>query len=247
MKILCVIPARYGSERLPGKPLIEIEGLSLIQRVYERAKKVKSFTDIVVATDDVRIFKHVEEFGGRVLMTRTDHKSGTERMLEVAGRMEPYDIYVNVQGDEPLIPPEMLHDISLKISDTSKTAIYTAATTIEEDEIHDPNVVKLITDVENRAHLFSRAPIPFSKTGQWIASYHQRHIGVYFFTAAAIQIIKTLKAHPFEEYESLEQLRWLLNGLPIFVHPTHYKAIGVDTKEDIEKVKRLLLEDQGAK
>jgi 3-deoxy-manno-octulosonate cytidylyltransferase (CMP-KDO synthetase) len=221
--------------------LIEIAGKSLIQHVYERVVKVDRFTDVIVATDDDRIFDHVENFGGQVLMTKPDHQSGTERMLEVAERMGDYDIYINVQGDEPLIPEKLLTAIIERMS-TEDIMVFTAATSLIEKDIQNPNIVKLVKDNNDRALYFSRAPIPYARSGQWISKYHLKHIGVYFFTAKTIDQIRKLDAHPLEKYESLEQLRWLLNGIPIYIHTTDYKAIGVDTKEDLEKVRKILEE-----
>ena len=240
MKTLCVIPARYASSRLPGKPLIEIEGRTLVQHVCDRVTQVPYFTDVVVATDDKRIFDHVKEAGYEVLMTRDDHSSGTERLIEVANRLDHYDIYVNVQGDEPLISTELLTSLSVEMQKKEGAVVYTASSPITINEIENPNVVKVVTDLSHKAMLFSRAPIPFAREGQWISDHHQKHVGVYYFSREAMEKIQKLQPHPFEKYESLEQLRWLLNGIPIYVYPSDYQSIGVDTPEDIQKVSELI-------
>jgi 3-deoxy-manno-octulosonate cytidylyltransferase (CMP-KDO synthetase) len=238
MKITAIIPARYSSSRLPGKPLKDICGKTMVQRVYEQVKKVSLVDKVIVATDDQRIFNKVKSFKGNVIMTSKDHKTGTDRLAEVAAKIET-DIIVNVQGDEPLIKPlviksaiePLLTDDSLKMS-TLKHLIN------DEEEINNPNVVKVITDKNNNAIYFSRSKIPYARNSQKFNYY--KHIGLYVYRSDFLLKFAEMKPTPLEIQESLEQLRVTENGYKIKVIETEYDSIGVDTEEDLDKVRNIL-------
>ncbi len=240
MKTLCVIPARFGSQRFPGKPLFPLAGHPMIEWVHRAASESGAFAEVVIATDDQRIVEAVEEFGGRAIMTSEDHPSGTDRVIEVAQKMPRFDSYVNLQGDEPLMPPELLRSFVAQLERGRQDQILTAATNISADEMQDFNVVKLVFDTAGKACFFSRAAIPHSRSGDFAPELCFKHIGLYGFTHAALQSIAELQPHPIEKLESLEQLRWLLNGLPIYVHLCEYEAHGIDTLQQALAVEKLL-------
>ena len=241
MKILGVIPARYHSTRLEGKALLDICGKPMIQRVYERARLAPSLSRVLVATDDERILRAVESFGGEAVMTKPDHASGTDRVAEVA-RSRIADIVVNIQGDEPLLAPEIIEacvkplvlDLSLEMS-TARVRIR------DHSDIEDPNVVKVVCDPTGRALYFSRCPIPYhrGKTGDYAVF---EHIGIYAYTKTCLLRFAKLKPTPLEIIESLEQLRALENGIAI--HAAEVKVEGetvsVDTPEDLKRVRKLV-------
>jgi len=238
MKITSIIPARYSSSRLPGKPLKDICGKTMIQRVYEQAKKVNLIDEVIVATDDQKIFNEVRSFNGNIIMTSKAHKTGTDRLAEVAAKIDT-DIIVNVQGDEPLINSSviksaiepLLTDDSLKMS-TLKHLIN------DEEEINNPNIVKVITDKNNNAIYFSRSKIPYARNSQKFNYY--KHIGLYVYRSDFLLKFAEMKPTPFEIQESLEQLRVIENGYKIKVIETEYDSIGVDTEEDLDKVRNIL-------
>ena len=224
VKVFAVIPARYASTRLPGKPLASIAGRSMIQHVVERVRKATHVARVVVATDDDRIKKAVEEFGGEAVLSRRDHRTGTDRVAEIAAHLEA-EIYVNIQGDEPLIDPgtidavvaEMLEDDSIQIA-TPCAAITLA------NEIMDPNIVKVVRDFEGNCLYFSRAPIPWVRDNEAeaVAAHHWKHVGLYAFRREALLEFPTLPPGELEAVEQLEQLRWLENG---FQHSRAWKRI----------------------
>jgi 3-deoxy-manno-octulosonate cytidylyltransferase (CMP-KDO synthetase) len=238
MKITAIIPARYSSSRLPGKPLKDICGKTMVQRVYEQVKKVSLVDKVIVATDDQRIFNEVKSFKGNVIMTSKDHKTGTDRLAEVATKIDT-DIIVNVQGDEPLINPlviksaiePLLTDDSLKMS-TLKHLIK------DEEEINNPNIVKVITDKNKNAIYFSRSKIPYARNSQKFNYY--KHIGLYVYRKNFLLRFAEMESTPLEVQESLEQLRVIENGYKIKVLETEYDSIGVDTEEDLDKVRNIL-------
>lgn len=244
MRVIAIIPARYASTRFPGKPLALIDGKPMIQHVYERAVDSALFHNVVVATDDERIVKAVQNFDGRVALTSADHQSGTDRCGEVLSNLkEEYDVVVNIQGDEPTIKLEQLQQL-ISIFDnpnaeigTLKKQLYTVA------EVVDPNVVKLVTTIKNKALFFSRSPIPFVRNyleSEWIEQQKfYKHLGLYGYRADVLKQLVKLKPSVLELSESLEQLRWLENGYNIYVAETEHEAIGVDTPEDLEKLKDL--------
>jgi 3-deoxy-manno-octulosonate cytidylyltransferase (CMP-KDO synthetase) len=247
VKVLVVIPARYGSTRFPGKPLALLrDKKTLIQHVYENSKGSRLASDVVVATDSEEVLKGVTAFGGRAVMTSKEHPSGTDRAAEVASAMD-CDIIVNVQGDEPLIRPEMIDAVARLLED-GRAAMGTLAKRIESPgEMLDPNVVKVAFDSEGFAMYFSRAPIPYHRD-QWktlegvygsrFTAY--KHIGIYSYRKDALIKISRLEPSALERIERLEQLRALENGMRIKVKETSLDTIGVDTPEDLEKVERCL-------
>lgn len=239
--VIIVIPARYGSTRLPGKPLVPIAGTSMIQRVYERAKKSKLATQVIVATDDQRIMKAVEGFGGVARMTRADHRTGTERVAEVAAHTEG-QVFVNVQGDEPLLNPEVVDAAIGALLEEPAAEIATVATPIKlPADIMDPNVVKAVLDFDDNALYFSRAPVPWVRdSGSQLQVRHLKHLGLYVFQRDALLEYPTLPQGTLEKIEQLEQLRWLENGWKIRVAEVEHDSVSVDVPEDVTKVEQIL-------
>src|SRR4029077_11596151 len=212
-KVVIVIPARYGSVRVAGKPLLDLAGKPMIQRVYERAKLAKTAGKGVVATDDQRIIKAVEDFGGEARMTRADHRTGTERIAEVAAHMEG-EVFVNVQGDEPLLDPAAVDAAVTALLEEPMAAVATVAVPIRTPaDIMDPNVVKTVLDFEENALYFSRAPIPWVRdSAHKTHARHLKHLRLYVFERDALLEYPTLPQGELERLEQLEQLRWLENG-----------------------------------
>ena len=237
MKILGVVPARYGSTRFPGKPLAMIGGKTMIRRTYEQVLKA-SLDAVVVATDDRRIFDEVCGFGGQALMTRTDHQSGTDRCREALDCMENYDAVVNIQGDEPFIAPSRIDEVAALIR-RDDTAIATLAEPISDpSHLENPNVVKVVFDVNGLALYFSRHPLPYVRgadPGQWLQTTdYYRHIGLYAYKASVLRAITALPPGRLERAESLEQLRWLENGYAVRVAVTEAcPSIAIDTPQDL--------------
>ncbi len=240
-KVVVVIPARYGSTRLPGKPLVLLAGKPMIQRVYERAKLAKQADQLIVATDDERIVKAVEVFGGEARMTRSDHRTGTERVAEVAAHVEG-DIFVNVQGDEPLLDPAAVDTAISSLLEEPTASISTVATPIKTPgDIMDPNVVKTVLDFDGNALYFSRAPIPWVRdTASKTLVRHLKHLGLYVFQREALLEYATLPQGELERIEQLEQLRWMENGWKIRVAEVEHDAVSVDIPEDVGRVEKLL-------
>jgi 3-deoxy-manno-octulosonate cytidylyltransferase (CMP-KDO synthetase) len=244
-KVVIVIPARYGSTRLPGKPLVSLAGKAMIERVYERAKQAKTAGRVIVATDDERIIKAVEGFGGEARMTRTDHRTGTERIAEVASHTEG-EVFVNVQGDEPLLDPTAVDTVVNALLEEPAAAIATVAVPIRTPgDIMDPNVVKTVLDFEGNALYFSRAPIPWVRdTGTKTHARHLKHLGLYVFQREALLEYPTLPQGELERIEQLEQLRWMENGWKIRVAEVEHDAVSVDVPEDVKRVEELLARER---
>src|SRR5215470_17413092 len=240
-QVVIVIPARYASSRLPGKPLVPLAGKSMIQRVYERAKQAQTASRVIVATDDERIVKAVEGFGGEARMTRTDHRTGTERIAEVAAHVEG-PVFVNVQGDEPLLDPAAVDTAVGALLEEPAAAIVTVAVPIRTPaDIMDPNVVKTVLDFDDNALYFSRAPIPWVRdAAHKIHARHLKHLGLYVFQRGALLEYPTLPQGELERLEQLEQLRWMENGWKIRVAEVAHDAVSVDVPEDVGRVERLL-------
>lgn len=240
-RVIIVIPARYGSTRLPGKPLVELAGKPMVQRVYERAKLAKTASRVIVATDDERIVKTVESFGGEARMTRPDHRTGTERIAEVAAHTEG-EVFVNVQGDEPLLDPQAVDTAVGALLEEPAAAISTVAVPIKTPaDIMDPNVVKVVLDFDDNAIYFSRAPIPWVRdTAAHILVRHLKHLGLYVFQRDALLEYPTLPQGDLERIEQLEQLRWMENGWKIRVAEVEHDAVSVDVLADVERVEKLL-------
>ncbi len=240
-KILIIIPARYASSRFPGKPLADIGGKPMIQRVYEQAKK--AFDDVVVATDDHRILQAVKSFGGTVVMTSPNHQSGTDRCAEALEHYEKefythIDIIINLQGDEPFIRTDQVHLLAECFHDAA-TQIATLVKPIDNNEvIQDPNRPKVVVDTHHFALYFSRSPIPFLRNADpqnWATSHpFYQHIGMYGYRREVLREITRLKPGILEKAESLEQLRWLENGYRIKTAVTPYETFGIDTPEDLK-------------
>jgi 3-deoxy-manno-octulosonate cytidylyltransferase (CMP-KDO synthetase) len=242
MKFIGIIPARYASTRFPGKPLVRIGESSMIELVYNQA--VKAFDKVLVATDDERIANEVKRFGGNVVMTSTDHQSGTDRCCEAAIKAfdcgELFDVVVNVQGDEPFIQPEQLGLLKDCFNDND-TEIATLIKKIETtDDLFDENKPKVITRTDNSAIYFSRWPIPFirgCKKDEWFGKHtFYKHIGLYAYRFNTLKDICNLKPSDIEKAESLEQNRWIENGFTIKTAVTTIETIGVDTPEDLKKI-----------
>ncbi len=238
-----VIPARYASTRLPAKPLADIHGKPMIQWVYERAKKARGIQATYVATDDDRIADVVKKFGGEVVMTSPEITSGTERVAAVADQV-PAAIYINVQGDEPLIEPLAIEK-ALELVSSGRFPIGTAMTPLKtQAELADPAVVKVIADRNDRAIYFSRLPIPYSRGPLPVAGEPfacKRHVGLYVYAHEALMRFRALPSSLFEKAEVLEQLRALENGMPIGIAEVDFTSIGVDTPEELEKVRKILV------
>lgn len=248
MSFSVVIPARYGASRLPGKPLLDIAGKPMIQRVWEQGK-ASGASAVIVATDDERIAEAVTTFGGQVCMTSPQHPSGTDRLQEVASKMNwaDEDIVVNVQGDEPLIPPAVIDQVAKNLADHAEAGIATLCEPIHDvEELTNPNAVKVVADKAGRALYFSRATVPWPReafsadsrvmpqSGAWF-----RHIGIYAYRVDFLQQFVTWPPSPLEQLEQLEQLRALHNGVPIHVAAARDTVpAGVDTQADLDAVRQ---------
>lgn len=249
MKVSVVIPARYQSTRLPGKPLADIAGEPMIRWVYERAQQARCVHEVWVATDDERIYQAVERFGGKCRMTSPDHPSGTDRIAELARTMD-WDIVVNVQGDEPLIAPEMIDAVVESLQENEAIAVSTLKRKINTTaDVVDPNVVKVVTDHHDYALYFSRAPIPYHRNA-WkstasieaapIPDEIFKHVGLYGYRREFLIRLAHLPPTPLEMIEHLEQLRVLENGYRIVARTTDMDSIGVDSPEDLQRVREIV-------
>jgi 3-deoxy-manno-octulosonate cytidylyltransferase (CMP-KDO synthetase) len=240
-RILGVIPARFASSRFPGKALATIAGKPMIQHVFERSRRSRYLSDLLIATDDERIAAAARAFGAPVRMTRSDHPSGTDRVAEVASA-DPAEFIVNVQGDEPLIDPDAIDAAILAVVGDPDVSMGTLMKRISNpEEIVNPNVVKVVTDLNGRAIYFSRLPIPYARDEQAGSSHMTRfkHIGLYVYRRQLLLGYSDLPVGPLEQAERLEQLRAIENGHSIRVVETEYDSLGVDTPEDFERVSGL--------
>lgn len=246
MRYIAIIPARYASTRFPAKPLALLGGKPVIQRVYEQVKKV--LTDVVVATDDERIFKTVEGFGGRAIMTREDHKSGTDRCYEAYQKVgKEFDVVINVQGDEPFIQPEQIRTLMACFEDEATqiaTLVKPFTQTDGLDALRNPNSPKVVVSDDGRAIYFSRSVIPYLRgvgEEEWLSRHtYYKHIGLYAYRAETLGEITRLPQSTLEKVESLEQLRWIDNGYVIKVGETNVETIGIDTPADLERAEEFL-------
>lgn len=243
--IVGIIPARYASTRYPGKPLIDIQGKSMIQRVYEQASKSKSLDRVVVATDDEGIHKHVAGFGGEVVMTAEDHPSGTDRCKEALGKIGGgFQYVINIQGDEPFIDPSQIDTLAAVLADGT-TELATLIIPVKDHELlFDKGEVKVVLNSNMEALYFSRMVIPYIKgveEKEW-HNHHKyyRHVGMYAYRADILEKVSKLSVSSLEQAESLEQLRWLEHGFKIKCALTDFESHCIDTPEDVEKVLRLM-------
>jgi 3-deoxy-manno-octulosonate cytidylyltransferase (CMP-KDO synthetase) len=243
LSILGVIPARYASSRFPGKALVSIGGKTMLQHVWERASQARYLTSIVIATDDQRIRDAAESFRARVVMTRSDHASGTDRVAEAASASKA-QVVVNIQGDEPMLDPAAIDAAVIGMLEDDDVPMGTLKKRIEDPaEIADPNVVKVVTDHRGNAIYFSRSAIPYArdaiKTSAELPALYFKHIGLYVYRRDFLLGYSDLPVGPLEETERLEQLRALENGFKIRVIETEYESLGVDTPEDWKRVSAL--------
>ena len=236
-KTVIIIPARYNSKRLNGKPLIKVCDKPIIQWVWERAKSVKSADEVIIATDNQEIFDTAKAFGAEVEMTSENHKSGSDRIAEVAQRHPEYDIIVNLQGDEPLIEPDCVEEVIKQLKEDKNADITTLATFVRaDDDKEDPNMVKVVCDCNGYALYFSRSKIPYERNYD-IADFY-KHIGIYGYRRDSLLKMVSLEQAKIEKAESLEQLRALYNGMKIKVSPVVYNSIGIDTISDLNAFKK---------
>jgi 3-deoxy-manno-octulosonate cytidylyltransferase (CMP-KDO synthetase) len=242
-KVAAIIPARFASTRFPGKPLVDLGGKPMIQRTYERVKAVKGFDRIVIATDDQRIFDAAMGFGAEVMMTSSEHLTGTDRCAEVLRRLgEEVDYVVNIQGDEPFIEPAQLEEVAAGFS--SGAPILTLIKKITDSEtLFNVNTPKVVCDEEGNALYFSRQTIPFLRgvePSEWLNKHtFFKHIGLYAYRADILPGLSALKPTSLELAESLEQLRWVQNGIRIKAIETQFETIGIDSPEDLEKIQKM--------
>ncbi|MBQ3433907.1 MAG: 3-deoxy-manno-octulosonate cytidylyltransferase [Selenomonadaceae bacterium] len=238
MKSICVIPARYSSTRLPGKPLKDICGKPMICRVWERASRAASVAEVIVATDDERILRAVEDNNGRAMMTRADHKTGTDRLAEVAEKFPNVEVVVNVQGDEPLIEPSLIDELVAAFVADKDLQMATVATELTDAaEMNNPNNVKVVLGKNNDALYFSRSLIPYPRNAGKSPVF--KHIGIYAYRRQFLIDYAKMTPTPLEQAESLEQLRALENGFRIRVIKSSCQFIGVDTEEDLQLVNEI--------
>lgn len=238
MKSAIIIPARYGSSRLEGKPLLLVAGKPVIQWVYEKAMQAKLADMIIVATDDERIFNAVKGFGGLVEMTSVDHKSGSDRIMEVVSRHPEISYICNLQGDEPLIEPESIDAVIKNVIEDDKADISTLIREITPIEADNPNLVKCVTDLNGFALYFSRSKIPYERNTN-IAKFYG-HLGIYGYKRHALELMTSLPQTMLEKTESLEQLRALENGMKIKTSVVNFVPVGIDTKDDLEKFRQIV-------
>jgi 3-deoxy-manno-octulosonate cytidylyltransferase (CMP-KDO synthetase) len=245
MEIIGIIPARYASTRFPGKPLIDIGGKSMIQRVYEQSKKSSALTEVVVATDDDRIYNHVIEFGGNAVITGTNHQSGTDRCFEAVRKFKPSaDVVINIQGDEPFIHPQQI-DLVASCFSSEETKIATLVKKItSEEQLFNENIPKVLLNKDMEAIYFSRQTLPFirgKERSEWLAAYsYFKHIGIYAYKTSVLQEITALKQSSLELSEALEQLRWIENGYKLKVKVTDLESVAIDVPDDLKKLATFL-------
>jgi 3-deoxy-manno-octulosonate cytidylyltransferase (CMP-KDO synthetase) len=244
-RILGIIPARYASTRFPAKPLADIGGKSMIQRVYEQATKSSCLTKVIVATDHQKIFDHVQVFG-EACMTKENHASGTDRCYEAFTlQNESFDYIINVQGDEPFIQPEQIDLLGSALNGITEIATLIKAID-QPDQLFNPNIVKAVIGESQNALYFSRSPVPHIRsipTEEWLSKHtFYKHIGMYGYRSDILKRITQLKVSSLEKAESLEQLRWLEHGFTISTAETKTEALGIDTPEDLQRALEIFLQ-----
>ena len=244
MNVVGVIPARYSSTRFEGKIIADVLGKPMIQHVYERAKEARLLEDVIIAADDDRVINAIKEFGGKVIFTSPDQPTGSDRIAEVVNPLD-VRVVVNIQGDEPLIRPKMINDLASALLEDESIVMATLIKKIDNPEdVSNPNVVKVVVDKDGFALYFSRSPIPYARTSSGIC---YKHIGLYAYTKDFLFTFTNLPALNLESSEALEQLRALEYGYKIKTVETEYDTVGVDTPEDLEKVKAILLKETSDK
>ena len=242
MKIGCVIPARFGSTRLPGKPLADIAGKPMIQRVYERVTNAKKPEVFIVATDDQRVYDAVQSFGGTVVMTDANHPTGTDRLAEVAQQYTDLDVIINVQGDEPMIDANLIDQLAELFESDDALQMATVVTPLLEEEYDEPSAVKVILNKRNDAMYFSRSLIPYPRHD--FVNTPLKHIGIYAYRRQFLLDYAKMEPTAAEQTESLEQLRALENGFAIRVITTDKRFVGVDTPEDLARVNAIFEQEE---
>lgn len=239
-KIVGIIPARYASTRFPGKPLIDIGGKSMIQRVYEQCLKTPILSSVIVATDDERIAEHVRTFGGKVMLTASTHQSGTDRCAEVLAHLTgKIDVVINIQGDEPFINPKQIELLAEAFTQQEIQIATLIKKITTEEEVRNPNVVKAIANTNREAIYFSRSPIPYRRNPGAEITYY-KHVGIYAYRANILPQLTQLPLGSLEQAESLEQLRWVEHGYRIGLRETDMETIAIDTPDDLERVLKML-------
>ena len=237
MKFICIIPSRYASTRLPGKPLADIDGEPMIQRVYEQAVKATKIDQVVVAVDNPKVYDTVVSFGGHAVMTREDHVNGTDRLAEAVAHFPDADVVVNVQGDEPLIAPDVIDALCQAFEEDDSLSMATIATPMKQEEYNDPSAVKVIMNQRDEAMYFSRSLIPYPRNPYTDEIHPYKHIGIYAYRKEFLLQYAQMAQTPAEKVESLEQLRVLENGYKIKVIKTNHQFIGIDTPEDLQHIR----------
>jgi 3-deoxy-manno-octulosonate cytidylyltransferase (CMP-KDO synthetase) len=246
MKCIGIIPARYASTRFPGKPLALINGKTMIRRVYEQATQAGHLSYVLIATDDTRIQEHIETFSGEVVMTSTSHRSGTERclaalemLMEKEQGTETFDVLINIQGDEPYIPPSIIDELAACFKDDEIKIATMIRRITSENELLDPNIVKVVIDKNRRAIYFSRTPVPYLRGVEqedWLKVHtFYKHIGMYGYRVDTLSQLVALPPSPLEKAEVLEQLRWIENGFSVQTIVTDYDSLSVDVPNDLLK------------
>ena len=235
MNTLCVIPARYASTRLPGKPLADIDGKPMIVRVYEQASRAKRLSGVIAAVDDERVYEAVVSHGGKAMMTAKDHPTGTDRLAEVAAAHPEAELIINVQGDEPLIEPDLIDALAAAFEEEPELQMATVKSPMtDENEMRNPNNVKVVTDKEGYALYFSRSLLPYPRENTGVTVY--KHIGIYAYRRDFLLQYARMEPTALEQTESLEQLRALENGYKIKVAKTNLESYSIDTPEDLEHI-----------
>ena len=245
MRIIGIIPARYASTRFPGKPLVDIGGKSMIQRVFEQAKKASALQEVVVATDDARIEQHVKNFGGIVVMTGNQHQSGTDRCFEAMNNFKSSsDVIINIQGDEPFIHPAQIDEVASCFRDPAVQLATLVKKIGSMEELFNKNIPKVLLNKNKEAVYFSRQTIPYirgKKEEEWLMNHtFYKHIGIYAYQSAILGKITALSPSALELAEGLEQLRWIENGYKIKVEFTDYESVAIDVPDDLEKLTKFL-------
>lgn len=240
-KVLGIIPARLASTRLPGKPLLQIGGMPMIERVYRQVQKASCFSHFLVATDHQSIVDAVHSFGGTAVMTSSNHLNGTSRCAEVLSQIKDnYDLIINIQGDEPFIHPELLNELAEWMMEKNADIGTCCREELEMSQIEKSSVVKVVLDQKQKALYFSRSVVPYYRDNTSESTLYLTHLGLYAFRSAILPQLTTLPPSPLEQAEQLEQLRWLENGFSIYVKKTNHRSFSIDTPDDLQRARDLI-------